>query len=432
MTLTSTAIPESSATDNPADSNDLFIILIAHNVSEQMGGEAIKAIQIWKELARQGVPVHQVTHERVKPELDAKLPHLSASYVKDGFWQRFYWKSKILRPVVTLIFNYQAAKIARELARKHPNAVIHYTAPVSPVIPCFRTPEAPVLIGPINGNIHHPKSFRYRELASDKARRILFPIAQVFHRFLFRGKQSAEGILVAGGERTYASLRLAGCREKQFIDSLDSGIEERLAKLPRIEHRGRNLKFVHNGRLVGHKAADLIIKAMTRTRNPVELDVIGRGALRATCEKLVNELKLNDRVKLIEWIPDHSKLAEMMRQYRAFVFPSLAEANGIVVQEAMVLGLPVVCLDWGGPALLVTPETGIRIAPTDEETVVRELANAMDKLVEDDALAEKFSTLGRQRAIESGYIWPDLIAKWIDLYRRLLSERRAAQSSANR
>jgi len=109
----------------------------------------------------------------------------------------------------------------------------------------------------------------------------------------------------------------------------------------------------------------------------------------------------------------------MLRAYRAFVFPSLAEANGIVVQEAMIQGLPVIALDWGGPALLVTPETGILIQPTSEEFVIDQLAISMDKLAEDGDLAEQMSINARARALEKGFLWSDIIRDWREVYKRV-------------
>ncbi len=131
------------------------------------------------------------------------------------------------------------------------------------------------------------------------------------------------------------------------------------------------------------------------------------------------------RVKFIGWIEDHSRLADTLRQYRAFVFPSLAEAHGIVVLEAMVLGLPVITLNWGGPGLLVTPETGVLIDPIDEEQVINELAWAMDRLAEDGELAEKMSIAGRQRVVDNGFLWSAVIRDWTMLYRRVLATRKA-------
>ena len=408
---------------SPTKTDELSVILVSPNVSEQMGGEAIKALQIYLELKRQGVRVHQVTHDRVKPELDRKYPDMEVSYVRDSKLEQTINRIGPLTPFLNPIFLWKATRLAKEVLKQNPGSVVHFTSPVSPVLPYFRLPEAAVVIGPINGNIHYPPAFRSRESSSYRWRRWLHPFLQFLHRHTITGKQHADALLVAGGDRTYESLRMCGCQDKQFVNSIDSGVLDRLIANPRITHTSRNLRFFQNGRLVRHKGTDLVIKALKHTRNPIEFDIIGRGPALEGLKALTAELRLQDRVHFIEWIPDHSKVAETLRQYRAFVFPSLAEANGIVVQEAMVQGLPVIALDWGGPSMLVTPATGILIEPRSEDYVVAELAKAMDLLAEDGQLAEQMSIAGRQRAREDGYLWSGIIERWTPVYQRVQRAR---------
>jgi glycosyltransferase involved in cell wall biosynthesis len=421
MTLTPpTETPSPSAT-----AGVLPVILIAPNVSEQMGGEAIKSFQIWQQLISQRVRTYQITHDRVKPELDAKFPNLPVTYVKDSSVQQAIWKVKALRPLMRIIFQWRAAQLARELLKTEPTAIVHYTSPVSPVLPVFRIREAPVIIGPVNGNIYFPEGFRHRESWTNWFKRVSHPVVQFTNRLIFHGKQAADVLLVAGGERTASSLRIGGCREAQIVTSADSGIPDRLRDMPRSVQQGENLKFVHNGRLADHKGTDLILRAMAQTKNPVELTIIGRGPERANLDRLTKELNLTNRVTFIEWIKEHSKVAETLQQFRAFVLPSFLEANGIVVQEAMMLGLPVIALDWGGPQLLVTPECGVLIKPESEPQVIAELAAAMDRLATDGELADRMGQAGRQRAIDEGYCWSDLIQRWIEIYRRVAAKRAA-------
>ena len=412
-TLPPAAPPLSDRTDVPP------VILIAPNVSEQMGGEAIKALQICQSLTREGVRVRQITHVRVRAELEAKFPSLRVSYVENSRLQTVLWAVPVLRPLLRIHFQWHAARLARALVAEMPGAVVHYTSPVSPVLPIFDIPGAPVVAGPINGNIYFPASFRHRENWTNRFKRLMHPPLQQAVGTLFPGKRKAAALLVAGGERTASSLRLAGCRESQFVPSADSGIPDRLRELPRSVQQGRQVRFVHNGRLKDHKGTDLILRAMAMTSEPVELTIIGRGPERENLERLTKELGLTQRVTFIPWIEDHSKVAETLQQFRAFVLPSFLEANGIVVQEAMMLGLPVVALDWGGPQLLVTPATGVLIKPTDEASVIAELAATLDKLAVDGELADRMGLAGRQRAIDEGFGWSDLIQKWIGVYRRV-------------
>jgi glycosyltransferase involved in cell wall biosynthesis len=395
------------------------VILVAPNVSEQMGGEAIKALQIYLELARQGVRVHQITHVRVKAELDQKFPQMSVTYLPDTRIEKLLYRSPLFEQALNRVFLKAAMKTVAELLTQNPKAVVHLTSPVSPILRYPTLPTSHAVIGPINGNIHYPPGFRARETRSYRIRRWLHNLMQLRNRILPDGKRQAAALLVAGGKRTYDSLRMGGCSENQFVDSIDSGVQDRLAALPRIEHHGVNPRFYHNGRLVEHKGTDLILKALTLTRLPIELTIIGRGPELPKLRALAIELALEDRVTFIEWVANHEDLAEMLRQYRAFVFPSLAEANGIVVQEAMLQGMPLIACDWGGPGLLVTPETGFLIPPRDETFVVEELAAKMDLLAADPGLAESMSIAARKRALDRHYIWSEIIEEWRTVYARI-------------
>jgi glycosyltransferase involved in cell wall biosynthesis len=418
----------------------LSFILVSPNVSEQMGGEAIKALQIYLELVQRGARVQQVTHERVKAELTRNFPDMNVSYVKDTWLQKTAYRAGLLNPLLSVVsnpliliaFQWRAARLVKALLKDSPELIVHFTSPVSPVLPYFRIPGAKVVIGPINGNIHYPEGLRNRESITYRLQRRLHPFLQRINRMLFSGRRHADVLLVAGGERTRRSLLMAGCRAEQFVDSVDTGILDRLNEAPRVTHSGRNLRFVHNGRLVAHKGTDLIIKSLKRTKNAIALDIIGRGPELDKLRALTQELALQHRVSFIEWFADHGEVAAALRRYRAFVFPSLAEANGIVVQEAMTMGLPVIALNWGGPSLLVTEDTGILIEPRSEEYVIDRLAEAMDLLAENGDLAEKMSAAGRRRAVESGFLWSSMIRDWATHYRRLQDSYPGTRADAYR
>jgi glycosyltransferase involved in cell wall biosynthesis len=68
-----------------------------------------------------------------------------------------------------------------------------------------------------------------------------------------------------------------------------------------------------------------------------------------------------------------------MSGYTALVFPSLHDTGGMVVLEALSLGVPVICLDLGGPGVIVNSSCGI-VIPTvhaGETEVVSAIASAM-------------------------------------------------------
>ena len=95
---------------------------------------------------------------------------------------------------------------------------------------------------------------------------------------------------------------------------------------------------------------------------------------------------------------------EMLAACHVLVHPSLHDSGGWVCLEAMAAGKPVLCLDLGGPALLVTDRTGVKVPANTPEQAVSELARAMTALGTDPDLRHAMGEAGRQRARDE-YIW---------------------------
>ena len=138
----------------PSSAHAFKVILVSPNVSEQMGGEAIKALHIYLELESQGVPVHQVTHARVKDELSRKFPQMSVSYIPDTLIEKALYRGKLFEQFLNVIFLRSANKRVQELLADGNPAIVHFTSPISPLLPHPRLRNANVIIGPLNGNIH--------------------------------------------------------------------------------------------------------------------------------------------------------------------------------------------------------------------------------------------------------------------------------------
>jgi glycosyltransferase involved in cell wall biosynthesis len=132
----------------------------------------------------------------------------------------------------------------------------------------------------------------------------------------------------------------------------------------------------------------------------------------------VQEFDLGNRVNFLGWFEGHGDLLKSFEQYRGALLPSLEDANGIIVQEAMAIGLPTICLDWGGPQLLVEHQvTGYLVEPVSQNHIVNKIAEHLDQLSTDGALAERMSLAARATA--ESWRWSRLAGKWIDLYARL-------------
>lgn len=408
----------------PGDEGSKRILLVAPNLSRHMGGEALKALQIHLELRAMGYRVRQIAHARVREEMTRDHPELDIVYVEDDRLQAWLHRAGIW-PALALLNAWQLHRLAVRTAASFEPWVVHFTSPISPVQPYFRFPGFPVVIGPLNGNVTHPPAFRDREPRSKALGSIALRPMQTVLGALFRGKREAY-VLVAGGERTMRALRLGGCSPERLVPSLDSGVPDALADRPLRRQEGYNPSFVFLGRLVAYKGCDLAIRAIAATSDrAVTLDILGDGPERSALEALAANLAVADRVRFHGWVQPGPALYDRLCGYRGLVMPSLAEANGIAFQEAMTLGVPIVCVDWAGPQELLTPDDAILIKPDDTNSVVANFAAALDTLASDPERANTLSKNAHHRAVETGFRWRDLLARWEDLYRR------AAQSKAS-
>jgi glycosyltransferase involved in cell wall biosynthesis len=403
------------------------LLLVAPNISRKMGGEAFKALMIALQLRARGATVVQVTHARVRDEIERHFPDLDVRYVEDSWLQVVLHRLR-LSPLLLLLNAWQLNRQARSTAREFGPDIVHFTSPISPVLPYFSMPGFPVVIGPLNGNVAHPPSFAFREPLSKRlGGALLWPMQKLLGA-LFPAKRDVQ-ILVSGGERTARALALGGCTRKQFTFTVDSGVAPELVHRPVIRHEGNNFAFVFLGRLVRYKAADLAIRALLNTDERCTLDVIGEGPEEQELRRLAGRLGLGGRVHFLGWSEPGEPLYDRLSRYRGMVVPSLAEANGIVFQEAMMLGLPVVAVRWAGPAQLLDGLDSMLVAPSDEAAVISALAGAMNRLATDPDRAQKVAETARARAL-SAFRWEAVLDQWSTVYARAMHDRGQSGHSA--
>ena len=398
--------------------SDRLIVLIAPNVSEQMGGEAIKALQIFCEFKKLNKNTIQITHERCKNEISERLKLTDVYYITDTWIARFLWRSKFLRRLVDVWFSAKAIQLADRIASlkgmANRSTVVHQTEPNSPVTIRQFSKRCFNVIGPINGNIHYPALFRSEETFSDLVRRKShFPLQRV-GAFLLPHTKRADLVLAAGGDRTIKSLLAAGFRRDVINETIDCGVADETLDQARITHEGQNFRFVHYGRLVIWKGTFLAIEALTKSDERIILDIIGTGAELESCRRLTKKLKLETRVNFLGWFRSHQELFGLLGKYRGMVAPTFQDSNGIAVQEAMAIGLPPICLKWGGPQLLIEDrKSGFLIEPLSKSHVVSKIAEAFNALSGNPELAEKMSVAGRERAEQ--WRWSRVAREWLSV-----------------
>ena len=214
----------------------------------------------------------------------------------------------------------------------------------------------------------------------------------------------ADAILVATPAHIDSSPYLREFREKCVVVpyGIDAAVYDAVPRMPALTHHLHDKsarKILFAGRLVYYKGADVLLEAFAKTKENAELFFAGTGVLEPELKARAEALGIAERVHFLgrRMTPE---LRMMFADCDIFVLPSVAnsEAFGIVQLEAMVYGKPVIntALPTGVPLVSLHGETGLTVPPDDAGA----LAEAMDRLLSDDALRAKYGAAARARVLE--------------------------------
>lgn len=170
------------------------------------------------------------------------------------------------------------------------------------------------------------------------------------------------------------------------------------------------------GRFHYTKCPHLAIHAFARlSRNApdAKLVMIGRGPEERHLRNLAQELGCSQQVVFIPWLTQSEVFSEM-RKADVFLFPS-TEGGGMVVIEAMANGLPVICLDYGGPGQMVCEQCGSRSPIASLTETVESLYHAMSRFHADRQYLAAASDAARHHARET-LSWKEKLVKLDALY----------------
>jgi glycosyltransferase involved in cell wall biosynthesis len=166
--------------------------------------------------------------------------------------------------------------------------------------------------------------------------------------------------------------------------------------------------FFFPSRLNVAKRQQLVLEALTYTQTPVQVYFAGRSDDQATeqqLQDLVTQWQLGDRVKFLGTV-DESTLRAYYAKAIGVIYPPFDEDYGYVTLEAMLAAKPVItCQDSGGPLEFVQDQQTGYVCPPEPQA----LAQALDRLWDDRALAQRLGAAGRDRYASLQLSWPQVI-----------------------
>lgn len=213
----------------------------------------------------------------------------------------------------------------------------------------------------------------------------------------------------------------------------NGGETERLAQAVQAAEIGpkRGPMVLAVGAVKGRKGTLELVRAFDRVRRVYpDAHCVIAGTLTgdlAYVERVrqeIDRLGLSHHVSLTGLIPEE-RLLSLYRTADVFALPAINdgphfEGFGLVYLEASAAGLPVIgTRDSGAEAAIIAGETGLLIS---QAQVVDELAEAIIRLLGDDALRARMGAAGRAYALTQ--TWDSVAQRYLAVYRDVAQEAR--------
>jgi glycosyltransferase involved in cell wall biosynthesis len=225
-------------------------------------------------------------------------------------------------------------------------------------------------------------------------RRVNFPLRKnPFSRFKY-----SWGIdcIVAISESIQLQLQMCGispAKIRIIYEGMDMDLFPRRAE-SRPRTPGKPVVVGTVAHLSAEKGLNYLIEAaamIPAVQSRLRFVIVGDGKCLHDLKELAARKGLSD---VFDFAGFHSDTYQFMQSFDIFALPSLSEGLSSAILEAMATSLPIIASNVGGiPELVKNGENGLLVAPANPA----ELAQAIQRLVENPAEAERMGSDGRAR-----------------------------------
>lgn len=390
------------------------ILLSAYACEPAKGSEPGVGWRWAIELANLGHQVWVITRANNQSVIEAALtqtpcPNLQFVYYDLPAWMRRLKKSPGGVYLYYLGWQWGIYQVAQSLVQEITFDCIHHIT-----FGVFRQPSflaflgRPFILGPLGGGERAPyplrKSFLLRGQIIDFLRDCTNQMATV------------DPLMNAVYKKSFLIL----CKTKETLNCIPGQYAEKCriqleigidinehAQLTQVVPQTAPFRVLYVGRLIYWKGLHLALKAFSlfhKAQPNTRMTIIGDGTDADWLQQLAGHLGLNSAIDWIPWM-EQEQVMQTYRTHDVFLFPSLHDSSGNVVLESLAQGLPLVCLDLGGPGVLVDETCG-RVVAThglSEQAVVEGLASQLQELEQNHGLRTQLQQGAIARARE--YQW---------------------------
>ncbi len=244
----------------------------------------------------------------------------------------------------------------------------------------------------------------YDPYAEQVTHKLLLPLTRRIWREAHRTVPNSHGL------RELAQRTLPDCEMEVIYNGIDASLFRPL--VPYGQRPVPPLRILCVSRLLERKGIHVLLEAFSRVVTPeVLLTIVGEGGYEQRLRELTGQLGLEAAVDFAGYIPNE-RMPQVYSEAHIFALPTEAESFAMVFPEAMACGLPIVSSTAGAvPEIVRDGEEGLLVPAGDVEA----LAEALQRLLEDEPLRTKMAHNARQRA-ETCFTWDAVVNAYEQLY----------------
>jgi 1,2-diacylglycerol 3-alpha-glucosyltransferase len=182
--------------------------------------------------------------------------------------------------------------------------------------------------------------------------------------------------------------------------------------------------LLHVGRVAHEKNIGFLLTVVARLKadHPyILLLICGEGPAKVDLEQQVKRMGIADNVMFVGYLDRETELLDCYRAADVFVFASRTETQGLVLLEAMALGVPVVSTAKMGTIDILSPNRGALVA----EEEAGDFAAKVARLLSDQPLRLSIGDEGREYA--KTWSAPATARRVVGIYQGVINNRSAQQ-----
>lgn len=204
-------------------------------------------------------------------------------------------------------------------------------------------------------------------------------------------KRERKDVELGRADRVFvASSYSKRCLTDHFGDALKISVTPYGCPFPLVERPLERLpteplRLIYAGRLTQPKGIGYLIIALRQLEIEWHLTLMGARPIEAPSE--LDDFMSDPRVEWLGSVP-HNYLLEQMTKKHVFVFPSLSDGFGLVLNEALAAGLPVITTpNTAGPDIMTEGREGFIVPIRDPDAI----AQRITQLADDETLRRKMA-----------------------------------------